>query len=250
MLKYELISMKKNQKNQMQPDIDVLITRMRRLEHFKNLKSEDLKILVNAGRINSIEKGTTIFREDDPCSGIFVLLAGQVYLYKLGPDGQENIMAVVKPIILFNEVAVLDRGVNPVSSVAIEDCLIWRASCEVFNNLIIQYPTLGLGLLPVLAARNRFLITQYEDLSFRSVRARMAKLLLDLSDYGRKHLDRRENSINDMAARISTVPEAVSRSLSEFKNNRLIQSSRLIIEVVDADGLANLAQIGAEFFDL
>jgi CRP-like cAMP-binding protein len=102
----------------------------------------------------------------------------------------------------------------------------------------------GLSLLRVLARRNRQMITQYEDLSFRSVIARTAKLLLDLSDYGRHPIDRRTCSINEMASRIATVPEAISRSLNLIKQRGVIRVSRTEIEVLSVEELANLAQLG------
>jgi CRP/FNR family transcriptional regulator len=179
---------------------------------------------------------------------MFVLLTGQVHLCKLGPQGQESILAVIEPVIMFNEVAVLDGGPNPATAIAIQDCITWNVSCTAFRDLMRRYPQVGLGLLPVLAARNRFLISQYEDLSFRSVLARTAKLLLDLSQYGRQTIQRREHTIYEMAARIATVPEAVSRSLKTFKKDGCIVSTRASITVRQPEALARAAQIGPQLF--
>jgi CRP-like cAMP-binding protein len=147
---------------------------------------------------------------------------------------------------MFNEVAVLDGGQNPVTAVTFKDSTIWRASRERFNLVLERYPKIALGLLPILAARNRWLISQYEDLSFLSVRARMAKLLLELSDFGRKRIDRREYSISELAARVATVPEAVSRTLSVFRDEGFINSTRTEIVVIQSEELAGIAQLGPD----
>jgi CRP/FNR family transcriptional regulator len=220
---------------------------MSRLEHFKNLSYSELKTIIDIGQIHHFAVGTRIFHEGDPCSGLYVLLSGQVHLYKIGPQGQENIIAVIKPVIMFNEVAVLDGGANPVTAIPFKNSTIWKASSDHFNLILERYPKIALGLLPILAARNRWLISQYEDLSFLSVRARMAKLLLELSDFGGASINRREYSINDMAARVATVPEAVSRSLRFFREKDWVTSSRTEIIVLHPDELAGVAQLDSDF---
>jgi CRP-like cAMP-binding protein len=94
-----------------------------------------------------------------------------------------------------------------------------------------------------LARRSRFLITQYEDLSFRSVIARTAKLLLALSDRGATVIDRHDNPNIELAARVATVPEPFSRALSLLRTNALIRCTRSEITVCDPDGLAEIAYL-------
>jgi CRP/FNR family transcriptional regulator len=177
---------------------------------------------------------------------MYVLLAGQVQLHKLSPEGRDNIMAVVEPVGMFNEVAVLDGGVNPATAVISQNATFWHISRQAFHRLLEQYPQIALGLLPILAARNRWLVSKYEDLSFRTVRARTAKLLLELSDYGRIPINRQEHTITTLAAQTCTVPEALSRALTFFRDESLITSTRSQITVRQPDELAQLAQIEAE----
>jgi CRP/FNR family transcriptional regulator len=221
-----------------------LVSQLGNVKHFQGLPESAREAIVAAGQVKRFAVGTTIFAEGEPCAGMFVLLSGQVHLCKLGLQGQENIMTVIEPVIMFNEVAVLDGGPNPATAVAIRDCVTWNVGCVAFHELVSRYPEVGLGLLPVLAARNRALISQYEDLSFRSVLARAAKLLLDLSRYGQQAIDRREHSIYEMAARIATVPEAISRSLQAFKREGYLVSTRTSITISQPEALARKAQIG------
>ncbi len=224
-------------------DYPDLIERMARLEHFRMLSQEDLDAIVAAGRVRMIASGQVIFREGEACAGLFVLLSGCVHLYKVGPEGREHIMVVLEPVTMFNEVAVLDGGVNPASAVAARDVIIWSCGREHFLQLIRQYPAVGLGMLPIMARRNRDLVTRFEDLSFRTVRARTAKLLLELSHFGQHPIDRRTHSIHTLAAQICTAPEAVSRTLSFFKLNGYLISSRSTINIREPGKLAKLAQI-------
>jgi CRP-like cAMP-binding protein len=108
-----------------------LIRQLGRVKHFSSLPESAREAIVTAGRVRRFPASSTIFAEGEPCAGMFVLLAGQVHLCKLGLQGQENIMAVIEPVIMFNEVAVLDGGPNPVTSVAIRDCTTRRCHSEM-----------------------------------------------------------------------------------------------------------------------
>jgi CRP-like cAMP-binding protein len=230
-------------------DLYSMIDSLRSVQHFAQLNDVDLRAIVTGGQIRHFRTGDMIFAEGDSCAGMHVLIRGQVHLTKTGPQGQVNIMAVVNPVIMFNEVAVLDGGPNPVSAIAIQDCLIWQISYGSFQLLVKRYPQLGMGLLRVLASRNRHLMDHYADLSFRSVRARTAKLLLDLSGYGKTAINRRNHSINELANHISSVPEAISRSLNVFKAQGLIQCSRTEVLILLPEELAKLAQIDPQLLE-
>jgi CRP-like cAMP-binding protein len=229
-------------------DVDKLIARMRKLKHFANLDAAEIRTIIDAGEIKHYPFDVTLFLEGHACAGLYVLLSGQVHLYKTGPNGRETLLAVVNPVIMFNEVAVLDVGENPVTAITVQAGEMWKISCDAFQAVLQRYPQLALGLLPVLAARNRLLIEQYEDLSFLSVRARTAKLLLMLSEFGRKVIDRRENTIAQMAAMISTSPEPLSRSLSYFRDHGLVTCSRVEISVDEPENLAQKAHLNPGMF--
>jgi len=226
--------------------MSALVESLRSVKHFQHLSPSDLHAIVSAGQVRRFPAGATIFTEGDPCAGMFVLMRGRVHLCKLGPQGQTNILSIVEPVIMFNEVAVLDGGPNPVTALAIEDCQVWQIQCEAFQGLIERIPQVGLSLLRVLARRNREMINHYEDLSFRSVVARTSKLVLDLSEHGRKPIDRRSCSLEEMASRIATVPEAFSRSLNILKTSGAISVDRRKIVILSVDKLVRLAQVGLQ----
>ncbi len=223
--------------------IPSLIERLRSVTHFRSFTPAQLKTVVTSGTIKKFVTGETIFREGEPCAGMYVLLRGKIHLCKLGPNGQMTILSVVEPVIMVNEVAVLDGGPNPITAIAAEDCLTWQIGHLAFQDLLDKMPEIGLSLLKVLARRNRQMLSQYEDISFRNVVSRTAKLLLDISSGGKQPIDRRKCSIEEMARRIATVPEAISRSLNVIKNRGLIEVNRAAITVLLPQELAALAML-------
>ncbi|MBM3127547.1 MAG: Crp/Fnr family transcriptional regulator [Chloroflexi bacterium] len=227
----------------MKPPSFNLVELLGRVEHFKRLLEADRVAIVNAGQVRAFSAGATIYREGESAAGMFVLLSGHVHLLKLGPQGQQSIVAEFDPIIMFNEVTVLDGGANLTTAIAVQACVTWNIQPAAFQALLQRDPTIGLGLLRVLAARMRNLMAQYEDVSFRSVLARTAKLLLDLSARGAQPIQRQEYPNADLAARISTVPEAVSRSLQVFRKNGDITCTRATITVNQPATLEKFAQV-------
>lgn len=221
-----------------------LARRLSAVKHFRHILPEELEQIISLGKVQSYSSGAAIIQEAYPSAGLFVLLSGQVQLCKLSPQGQNAILAVFDPVIMFNEVAALDGGPNPVTAVAVEDSVAWHLDAEHLELLILRHPQVGLGLLRILAARNRRLVTQFEDLSFRSVLARAAKLLLELSFDGAQPIDRRKHPVHQMAAQIATVSEAFSRTLGVFRASAVVRCSRSSIEVVNPDRLREIACLG------
>lgn len=214
------------------------------IRHFRDLPYADVVGIVASGKVRRVVRDETIFVEGEPSAGLCVLFTGLVHLCKLGPQGEVGILGVVEPVIMFNEVAALDGGPNPVTAVAAEDSVLWQISADRFGTLLHRYPQIGLGLLPILARRNRLLISQVEDLSFRSVLARTAKLLLDLSARGAQPIARKQHPNHELAARIATVPEAFSRCLHIFRDKGYLCASRHTLTVLEPERLAEIAQVG------
>ena len=149
---------------------------------------------------------------------------------------------------MFNEVSVLDGETNPVTAIAFQKSITWQITRERFQQLMERYPILGISLLNVLARRNRKLISMYENLISRPVKVRTAKLLLDLSSYGSIPIDRQTYSNQFLAARVSTAPEAISRSIKILRETGVIDCTRAQITVNCPDELAEFAQVESELF--
>ena len=228
------------------PDSLPFAKRMKKIIQFKDYSEKDLLTIIRAGSIRRYTADKTIYYEGDESFGLGVLLKGEVHLYKLGPRGQENILAVIKPVIMFNEISAIDSGPNPETAVAFKSSIIWSTSSETFALGLDRFPALGIGLLPILARRNRKLISKYADLSFRPVSERVALLLLSLSEHGTKNIARKDNSIQQMAALVATDAVVISRKLGEFREAGLIESNRGTIIVKEPIKLAELAMMDLE----
>ena len=227
---------------------ETLAERLGNVKHFMKLPLADRLSIILAGQMRLFSPGTIIFAEQEPCAGMFVLLRGHVHICKLGPQGQQTIIADIDPVIMFNEVSILDGGPNPYTAIATQNCFAWQITHEAYRRLLNryakdQYMQVALGLLDIMASRYRQLLESYADLSFLTVPIRVTKLIYELSDEGRAPINRADISINEMAARISTVPEAISRSLNLLRCQGIIHTTRSQITVLKPEELARLAQV-------
>lgn len=224
-------------------DLQSLVLRLGTVSYFKGMPESALKDIVYAGQVRHYPANSVIFREGEPAAGMHVLLKGKVRLSKVGLQGIESIVYLLKSVVMFNETTVIDGKPNPVTATADEDCITWQISCERYQMLMRHYPELGLGLLRILAERNRVLLARYEDLMSRPVLARTAKLLLSLSEYGQHPVNRYEHPNQRLAAMAATVPEAISRSIKILKENGVIECTRGQIRILSIEELSEFALV-------
>lgn len=224
-------------------EANFLADRLHNVRQFKNLPRETILSIVNAGKVRNYSRGEYILHEEEPCSGMFVLIEGLVDLCMIGPEGQLSILTSLSPVIMFNEAAVLDGGPNPFSALATSDIIVWHISYTKFQELLLSIPQISISLLGILAKRTRLLLEHYDDLSFRTVQSRLAKHLIDLSSQGALPIDRSQHPVKVIAARIVTAPEAVSRTLKVLKLDGLISCTREEICIKDLKRLQSLARM-------
>lgn len=224
-------------------ELQTMVTRLGTVSFFKHMPELALKDIVLTGQLRNYQADTWIFREGEPAAGMHVIMRGQVNLCKVGLQGIEYIVHIIKPVTMFNEVTVIDILPNPVTAVAVMDSTTWHLSPERYQNLVQRYPEVGRGMLYILAKRNRLMLTHYEDLMSRPVLARTAKLLHALSKGGQQIVNRYEHPNRRIAAMATTVPEAISRSIRILKENDVIECSRSQIKIISVEELTRYALI-------
>jgi len=224
-------------------DLEGLVARLGTVSFFKNMPVSALKDIVYAGQVRYYPVGSTIFREGEDAAGMHVLVRGQVHLSRVGVQGIEYIVHIIRPVIMFNEITVIDNQPNPVTAIANEASTTWHVSPESYQNLMNRYPVVGIGLLKILAERNRMLLARYEDIMSRPVLARTAKLLYTLSKGGQHPINRHDHPNQRIAAIAGTVPEAISRALKILKENGVIECTRYQIKIISMKALTNYAQV-------
>ncbi len=183
-----------------------------------------------------VEPGEIVFWEGEPCSGLYIVQSGWLKGFLTSPEGREQIVRLLGPGETFNEHgALLEDGCNLVTVQAIEQSDLWMIDRASLLALMDQYPALSRKVAQNLAGRVVHLMKMVENLSLRTVEARVALLLLEQSsiEFGR----RRWVTQAEMAARTGTVPDVVNRTLHKLEKDGLIRIARHKIEILDREGL-------------
>ncbi len=211
---------------------------LRSLPYFRPLDEGTLASIAAVTVRRLYQPDEMIFLEGEPCAGLFAVHSGHVKIYKVSPEGREQILTIIGPRDSFNDVAVFDGGPNPANAQAMdatEACVIERPTLV---SLFDHYPKLAQAVVAVLAARCRMLVGMVEDLSLRSVTGRLAKLLLDQAAQGQ---DAVPLTRQQMAARLGTIREMVSRALRELEDEGLVSRDGRQIVIADRTALERRA---------
>jgi len=215
---------------------------------FTGLSEAELNFLAQRAVPRKFSAGEIVFTEGDPCAGMYVVESGHVRIFKTSAGGREQVLSIDGPGGSVAELPVFDGGNYPASVSAVEDSTLLFISKQDFHALCLTHPQVALKVLRVVGARLRKLVGIIEELSFTTVRHRLAAFLVRMA--------RREgttvaegieialpSSNQELASQIGTVRELVSRNLSRFQSEKLIQmDGRRIV-------ISNLKALEAELDD-
>jgi CRP/FNR family transcriptional regulator len=177
-----------------------------------------------------------VFLEGEECIGLYIVHEGWLKVVKLSPAGREQILHFVGPGETFNEISVLAVVPNPATVIALEATTVSIVPRDIMLKLIDEHAGLARGIIQNLAGRLLNLVGLVEDLSLRSVEARLARVLLENAAAG--VLQRRRWATQaEMAARLGTVPDVLNRGLRSLVEAGLIQIERREIRILDPEGL-------------
>jgi CRP/FNR family transcriptional regulator len=208
---------------------------------FAYLSPRDLAQLAAIASLQTYRKGQTIFTEGDEANALWVLLKGQVKILKVGPDGREQVLRIVRAGESFAEAAALSRGQFPPSPAATARSTAVRFPAEGFLRLLDTNPQLATNMIVALSQLLRGFAALVDALALRDVPSRLAKYLLDASLRAESDtvvLDVRKTVL---AARLGTVSETLSRALRRLRERGLIAVDGQRIALLDRAGLQRLA---------
>ncbi len=214
-----------------------LVAFLRSLPFYAGLPAQALAELAAEARLRTYARHELVVLEGEPPAGAYFIVSGQVRVFKLSPEGREQVLDRLGPGQGLNLVPLFDGGLNPASAEAANEAVLCLLPREAFLLAIRRYPQVAEAVLADLAARLRQLARLVEDLSFRTVRARLARFLLRQAGEPGRRLTQAE-----MAAQLGTVRDVVGRTLADLQHEGLIDIDRHRIVIRDRAGLEALAE--------
>lgn len=192
-------------------------------------------------------RGEAVFREGDDGDSLHVLVAGLVKVTVTSPDGDDLVLAMLRPPDTFGELAVLDRGVRSASAWAAEDTTALALSRAALDECMRETPALATGLLRSLSAVVRRLTDQTSDLVFLDLHGRIAKLLLGMADSGGSEPSDRVLDLqltqSELASMVGGSRQSVNQILHSFEHLGYLRMEGRRIVIRRPDLLARRAGI-------
>jgi CRP/FNR family transcriptional regulator, dissimilatory nitrate respiration regulator len=222
-----------------------LIDHINAIPLFEGLPRSQHESLAVISVSRSYTKGQTIFSEGDEGTGFYAIVSGRVKIFKLSPEGKEQILHIFGPRDIFGEVAVFTGHGYPAYAEAYTPCSLLFFPKNAFIELIRKDPSMALNMLAVLSLRLRRFAALIEDLSLKEVPGRLAAYLLYLSKTSRNADDLElDISKGQLASLLGTIPETLSRILGKMNQQGYIRTEKSHINIIDRSGLEEIATEG------
>jgi len=186
----------------------------------------------------TLQRGELVLIEEEPAEVLYLVASGAVKVFKTSAEGKEQILNIVRPGESFNDVSIFNGGPNPASVQTMGTVVLYGIRRSDLEIILRDHPQVALNVTKVLAGQARHLGSLVEDLSFRHVIGRVAKILLEHAGDGTGARPRLTQQ--DMAAMAGTVREVVGRSLKALEDDGAIRLERHRIVITDKEALKDM----------
>ncbi|MCF6290445.1 MAG: Crp/Fnr family transcriptional regulator [Desulfobacterales bacterium] len=220
-----------------------IIQHLNAISLFNGLTKDQYNDLAMILTDQEFNRGQTIFNEGDDGVGFYVIVTGRVKIYKVSPDGKEQILHILGPGDPFAEVAVFSSNRYPAHAEALRKSRLLFFPKDSFLKLVRDTPSLSLNMLASMSMRLKRFSHMIEALSLKEVPGRLAAHILYLRE---KRQGAPEVELDmakaQLASLLGTIPETLSRILAKMSKQELIRINGPKITILDPEGLAALAE--------
>jgi len=206
--------------------------------YFSDLGLAELESIRKLVFEKTADRAEMVLLEGESATNLYFVASGVVKVFKTSAEGKEQILSIVRPGESFNDVPIFDGGPNPVNAQAMGPVLLYGIKKNDMESILRNHPKIALNVIKVLASRVRHLVLLVEDLSFKHVIGRVAKILLEHigGEIGRgPRLTQQE-----MAAMAGTAREVVGRSLKALEEEGAIKFDHHRIIITDKEALKEI----------
>lgn len=214
-------------------------------EEFKVLVAKtdglaEFKKIISGHRTKEVKKNRVVYDEGDLGKGLYLIVSGKIKTIKLSEDGRELMTGMYGSGDYIGISAILTASPYTDTATAVEDSQLCLIPMDELDSMLSLYPEVARNFIHLLSYDNQEKEEQLLQLAYHSVRKKMAgtlvKLHHQLSDKLTGIMITREN----LAAMACMATETVSRTLTDFKDEKLIDRLGTTITVLNLDGLLKM----------
>lgn len=204
---------------------------------FAALSEAEMQVLGQRAVERRFSTDEVLFWEGEPCAGVFLIVQGSVKIFRTSQTGREVMLGIESAPSSVAELPLFDGGPYPASVRALAPLIALFINKNDFQQVCRQYPDVALKVLAVVGRRLRHLVGLVEAMTFGSVTQRLARLLLDASKHAGSDIFDLPMTHQELASRLGTVREVVSRNLTRFRAEGLISVQDHQVQILNRPGL-------------
>jgi CRP-like cAMP-binding protein len=222
-----------------------ILKQMQTLDLFQGVPTEKLRTLAERSRYRTYKAGEMFIGETDPAHAFYVIVTGQVKLYKSSPEGKEQTLYLLRPGDPFGMCTAFAIDSFPANAMALEESGILMIPGPVMETVATSEPRLLMNIIQILSDRLKESMTLIESLSLKEIPQRLASFLLHaLTREGDREMNRLELTITqrELAKILGSTPEALSRAVRKMSNAGILAMDGRSIRILDRKALEELAE--------
>jgi CRP-like cAMP-binding protein len=214
---------------------------------FQRLQPAELEVVRQSARLRPVEQEAYFFHQGDSATTFYILVEGRVKLTEVTPEGQQILVRFISPGEAMGIIAALSKAVYPLSAQAVERCLALAWDGEILEQLMERYPLIAIDGLRMVSRRWHELEERFRELATERVERRVAQALLRLVRQAGRKVDQGvlidlPLSRQDLAEMTGTTLYTVSRILSRWEQQNLVEAGRERVLIRYPHGLARIAE--------
>jgi CRP/FNR family cyclic AMP-dependent transcriptional regulator len=214
---------------------------------FNNLPEEALQSIAYEAEISLFKKREIIYLPASENNTLYLLASGKAKISRLSEDGREIIIEIINSGEIFGEAAIFSNNCRENMATALEKSLVLRFEAKSFKRFLDKFPQLSAHLLNFIAEKKRNLENKIEDLAFRNVPSRLARVLLQMADIDGQKLNgqiriQTRLSQQEIGNLIGSTRETTSHFLNRLKKIGFINFGKREINILDREKLKELGE--------
>lgn len=215
---------------------------LEKLSHLisKNEGLSELKKIIDERKSRHFKKNQVVHYEGDSATGIYLVLSGKIKTIKMDEDGRELMTGIYQSEDFLGTNIILSNTPYDDTATALEDSYLCFFPKAQFDELLRLYPDVAEKFLKILSNQIRNKDSNLLQLAYQSVRKRIAEAILSLFQKESDETDSITISRGDLAALTGTASETVSRTLTEFKNEGLIEKKGSTLKILRLDKMSKM----------
>ncbi|MCG8015136.1 MAG: Crp/Fnr family transcriptional regulator [Candidatus Thiodiazotropha sp. 'RUGA'] len=213
---------------------------------FSALNDEQVKQILENSNTLKLQDGESLFESGDKAERFYLVIGGQIKLFRGSPSGDEKIIDIIQPGNTFAEaIMFMNNPVYPVSAEALGPARVMSFDNKRFLDILSHSSETSFRIMGTMSQRLRGLIRQIDELTLQSATTRLCATLLRYMEEAGSEIFKLPAAKGVLAARLSMKPETFSRILHNLSSKQIIKVTGNEVSVLNVEQLKQLAHTEA-----